>query len=59
MLLQKSIKELIGKSGASSMRFWGKIKGTKSDYFVVEATQEGGEAEEGGEAAEPRGTGAN
>jgi len=61
MLLQKSLRNLIAKSGASAVRFWGKIKGTKADYFVVEATQEGGgaEGEEGGEAAEPRGTGAN
>jgi radial spoke head protein 4/6 len=60
MLLQKSINALIAKSGASSMRFWGKIKGTQMDYFVVEATQEGGaEPEEGAEAGEARGTGAN
>ena len=46
------------------MRFWGKIKGTKADYYIVEAIQEGGEAgeEEGAadtEIVEPRGTGAN
>ena len=28
------------------MRFFGKIRGTSDDYYVVEATAEGGEAEE-------------
>ena len=61
MLLQKSLVKLLSTSGASSMRLWGKIKGTNSDYFVAEGTLEGGEAaEEGaGEAAEARGTGVN
>jgi len=64
MLLQKSIKKLIATVGASQMRFWGKIKGQKMDYFIVEGTFEGGAEAEGGEeavteAAEPRGTGAN
>lgn len=57
---------LSAKTGASSMRLWGKICGTKADYFIVEATLEGGEAanEDGNEGnsievAEPRGTGVN
>jgi radial spoke head protein 4A len=61
MLLQKSLKALIVKAGATSMRFWGKIKGTEKDYWVVEAVQEGGatEAVEGEEPFEARGTGVN
>lgn len=67
LLLQKSIKLLSAKTGASSMRFWGKITGTKADYFIVEATVEGGDVGEGEggeenevqEATEPRGTGIN
>jgi radial spoke head protein 4A len=48
------------------MRFWGKIIGTKADYFIAEATLEGGGGEEGDggeeetvEVGEPRGSGAN
>lgn len=33
------------------MRLWGKITGTKADYYVVEATMPEGDAEEGGEEA--------
>ena len=51
-------------SGATNLRFFGKIRGTQQDYYIVEATLDGGEeeAEEGGEAennAEPKGTGVN
>ena len=38
MLLQKSMKKLIVSSGATSLRFWGKIKGTEKDYFIAEGT---------------------
>jgi len=53
------------------MRFFGKIRGTQADYYVVEATAEGGEEvadEEGGDEAaveekdpnqEEKGTGVN
>lgn len=50
------------------MRFWGKIKGTEYDYYVVEGKKEGaegGDDEEGGVAAgkepneEARGSGCN
>jgi radial spoke head protein 4A len=34
--LQKSIKKLALMSGASQLRFWGKLYGTEKDYFVVE-----------------------
>lgn len=65
LLLQKSIKLLSAKTGAGSIRFWGKISGTKADYYIAEATLEGGEAEGGDgeegdtEPTEPRGTGIN
>lgn len=36
MLLQKSLQAHIVASGASSMRFWGKIRGSKADYYVAE-----------------------
>ena len=49
MLLQKSMKKLIVSSGATSLRFWGKIKGTEKDYFIAEGTQEAGEPAEGEE----------
>lgn len=62
-LLQKSLKLLAGSSGASSLRFFGKIQGTKSDYYIVEATIEGeAEAAEGEEKdplTEAAGTGVN
>lgn len=64
------MKALSAKTGSPSMRFWGKITGTKADYFVVEATleggggggdggEEGGEGEQETEAAEARGSGTN
>ena len=45
------------------MRLWGKILGTKKDYYIAEGTYDGGqEAEEGQEKAadfEARGSGVN
>ena len=70
--LQKSIKKLAASKSHKSVRFFGKIFGTERDYYVVEATGDGGEEEEAaGEAAaeaedgeadpklEARGTGVN
>ena len=34
--LQKALKKLAVLSGASSLRFWGKVYGSERDYFVVE-----------------------
>lgn len=34
--LSKAIKRLAILSGASQLRFWGKIYGTQKDYWVVE-----------------------
>lgn len=36
MLLVKSIKKLATTSQASQLRLWGKIRGTKKDYYIVE-----------------------
>ena len=34
-LLTKSIKRLASMAGAQSIRFWGKIYGTQSDYWIA------------------------
>lgn len=54
------------KSGASNMRFWGKIRGTCADYYIAEGTADAApaEAEAEGEVAmradiEQRGEGVN
>jgi len=58
-LLQKSLQSLVKSSGASNVKLWGKIRGTKKDYFLAEGVLEKAEGEEGTEAsvdiAEPRG----
>ena len=57
--MQKSLKSIFAK-GASSLRFWGKIKGSEKDYYIVEAVQAGEEeVVDGDEKGEPRGTGLN
>ena len=71
-LLQKSLQKLAAKEQCSFVRFFGKIRGTKADYYVVEATAEGaadaenegeGEGEGAGEAKDPdqeeKGSGVN
>lgn len=40
MLLKKSIQDLLSKSGAGFGRLWGKIRGTKADYYILEGTAE-------------------
>lgn len=42
-LLQKSLQRLATKETCSFIRFFGKIRGTDADYYVVEATAEGGD----------------
>ena len=55
------MKKLSGDSGANRLRFWGKIRGTNTDYYVAEGEVEGGE--EGEEERPPNfeaaGTGIN
>lgn len=62
-LLQKSLAQLAGKTGASKIRFWGKIYGTEKDYYIAEGVLEGGEEGEGDEEKpadfEARGSGVN
>jgi len=40
MLLQKSMQNLAKQSGATKLRFWGKINCTERDYWVVEGIAE-------------------
>ena len=40
MLLQKSLSSLAKTSGASKLRFWGKINGTEKDYYIAEGVAE-------------------
>jgi len=40
MLLQKSMQNLGKQSGATKLRFWGKINCTERDYWVVEGIAE-------------------
>ena len=61
--IQRSLKTLAKESGASAIRFFGKITGTQKDYYIAEGVVEGGE--EGGEGEsrpadqEAKGTGVN
>jgi hypothetical protein len=51
--LQKSMKSLAETAGAESISFFGKITGTKSDYYICEC-KVSGEGDEGGdEPVEP------
>ena len=62
-LLQKSLAKLAEKSGSAKIRLWGRIYGTKADYYIAEGVLEGGEEGEGEEEKpsdfEERGTGVN
>jgi len=54
------LQGLARSSGASRLRFWGKIKGTARDYWIAEGTAAGEETEaERQPGFEPRGTGVN
>ncbi len=57
--LSKSIKRLAAMSGASSLRFWGKIFGTKQDYLVCEGTLNKEEEPHTDSKVEKRGEGVN
>jgi hypothetical protein len=60
MLLQKSLQNLARTSGATKLRFWGKINGTERDYYVAEGQAEALATEEEKPAEfEPRGSGVN
>tara|TARA_B110001450_G_scaffold217244_1_gene211140 strand:+ start:166 stop:465 length:300 start_codon:yes stop_codon:yes gene_type:complete len=55
MLMQKSMMKLLASSGASQMRFWGKIKGTEFDYYIAEGKLDGGGDEGAGDDDENKG----
>ena len=55
------MKKLVADSGATNVRFFGKILGTKKDYYIVEGTLEGDD-DDGAERPpefEARGSGIN
>lgn len=60
MLLQKSLQKLAATSGATKLRFWGKVHGTEKDYYIAEGQAEA-LADENEKPAdmEPRGAGVN
>jgi radial spoke head protein 4A len=69
-LLQKSLQKLAAEKSATFLRFFGKIRCTQTDYYIAEATVEGGEDaggddddNENAEAKDPdqeeKGTGVN
>lgn len=47
-------KKFVAPRQATSAKFWGKIFGTKRDYFIIEADVEPGETEEILEKHEPK-----
>mmetsp|Transcript_17763 Transcript_17763/g.30076 ORF Transcript_17763/g.30076 Transcript_17763/m.30076 type:complete len:135 (-) Transcript_17763:637-1041(-) len=56
------MKQLIQKTGAGQLRFWGRVRGTEKDYYIAEGTLEAGEPVEGEEPVEgfeERGSGVN
>lgn len=59
--LQMSLKQLMRRSGAKELRFWGKIYATQRDYYVAEGLIEGAGKEdvERPHDFEPRGEGIN
>jgi radial spoke head protein 4A len=60
LLLARSLKQLAISSGASNIRLWGKIQGTKRDYYIAEGSTDAGQTEEEKPAGfEARGTGVN
>ena len=57
--LQKSLKKLAVMSGASALRFWGKIYGSEKDYYVVEGDLNKSEEPVRNAQQEQRGDGCN
>lgn len=58
-ILQKSLKRLAVLSGASSVKFFGKIFGTQRDYWIAQGTIVGEEEKSKNPRIEKRGEGAN
>lgn len=57
--LSKSLRKLAILSGASKLRFWGKIYGRVKDYWVVEGVLDIAEEENSNYFQEKRGEGVN
>ena len=58
-ILQKSLKRLAVLSGATSIRFFGKIFGSQRDYWIAQGTIVGDEEKSKNPQKEKRGEGAN
>ena len=54
-----NFQRLASLSGATQLRFWGKIYGINSDYFIVEGTLNKAEEKAIDLSLEKRGTGVN
>ena len=60
MLLAKALKQLSVSTAAQNVRLWGKIQGTKRDYYIAEGQSDAGVTEEEKPPGfEARGTGVN
>ena len=57
--LKKSMKKLALMSGATQLRFWGKIYGTQKDYWIVEGELNKSEEKPSDDTQELRGSGCN
>jgi hypothetical protein len=57
MLLKKSICELAATTNAGHAKLWGKIRGMKKDYYIVEGIVDFAGEEQPPEPFEPRGAG--
>lgn len=57
--LSKSMKRLAVMSGASQLRFWGKIYGTEKDYYIIEGILNAAEETKEDVTQEKRGEGTN
>lgn len=57
--LSKAMKRLATLSGASRLRFWGKILGIQRDYWVIEGVLDSAEEDRAHWSHEKRGEGVN
>lgn len=58
-MLQKSLKRLALMSGASRIRFYGRIFGRDKDYIIAQGTMDEAEEDSKNPQQEIRGTGVN
>jgi radial spoke head protein 4/6 len=57
--LSKALKRLATLSGATKLRFWGKVFGVQKDYWVIEGVLDAAEEDRGHWTQEKRGEGVN